>query len=230
MERETFYHGTSLLGIKGKKIRANVEIVNNNVSLGLGFYTTTHLEAAKMFSHLAEKRRWLKMRIDNDKALEGAENAGLGKVYSIDLSGINLLKWNSRIDRQTCIDMLNAIGMDRELVGAITLSNTTSVDRVCLQIEKAGILKENAYQYLTKVLGYDGLLVREKEWNSWDYYPSDIGIDYKKFKECPDTAVIYNTQKIKSFIEVDLSTEAKLAALKKTQPEISLRHNQGRKL
>jgi len=61
----------------------------------------------------------------------------------------------------------------------------------------------NRNEYLTKKLGYDGLMVKERAWNNWDYYPDDIGIDWEKSEDPliwpPKTIAIYNVQSILGF-------------------------------
>lgn len=205
MEKRTYYHGTSLTGIKGNKIQARRNAKSNFLYLGKGFYTTSHLEAAKLFSHLAEQQRCFNLRLDPWRCLKEAQNAGLGKIYNIDLSGVNLLESGDHVDSQICRNILEAAKMDSKMIHSLTREDSVSVERISRQLGKYGVLNDNPYECLTRQLGYDGLLIREKFWDSWDYYPSDIGIDFNKFKICPDTAVIYNTEKIKSFKELMLS-------------------------
>lgn len=61
----------------------------------------------------------------------------------------------------------------------------------------------NRNEYLTKELGFDGLLIKESAWNNWDYYPSDIGIDWDKMNNPnswpPKTLAIYMTAKVSGF-------------------------------
>ncbi|MCX2584285.1 hypothetical protein [Pedobacter sp. MR22-3] len=61
----------------------------------------------------------------------------------------------------------------------------------------------NRNEYLTKKLGYDGLMVKERAWDEWDYYPEDIGIDWEKSEDPliwpPKTIAIYNQNKVSGF-------------------------------
>ena len=70
----------------------------------------------------------------------------------------------------------------------------------------------NKNEYLTKSLGYDALKIMERAWDGWEYYPDDIGVDWRAcFKQWnlqpPETVIIYNTDKIHSFHQIDTSLQ-----------------------
>lgn len=206
MAKEIFYHGTSLAGIDGDKIHQknyNKGVGGNELALGNGFYTTPHLEAAKLLSHLAEVQRQLNADLNVLEQKEGVGNAGIGKIYTIEFPLASILTLETPIDRKAWMEILCEAGISKKEIESLTQADFTNVEIITNQIDFDTNIKGNPYEYVTKFLGFDGLRTCECQWEDWDYFPKSI-VDARKFKRHPETVVIYNTDKIESIKEQSL--------------------------
>jgi len=191
------FHGS--LGIIGDRIniQSGKGVGWNGLTLGDAFYTSLSEDAACLFSHLVLQ----KSRLMGEEAFE---NLGFAKVYKISLNKqFSILDADQTLDAYRVRSILVRAGVSKAYLNLRNddqLANFyKSADLLCYGTDWQG----NRNEYLTKELGYDGLLIRESAWDEWDYFPNDIEIDWD---ECnreklwpPKTLAIYNTDNIAGF-------------------------------
>ncbi|GAA4196330.1 MULTISPECIES: hypothetical protein [Pedobacter] len=191
------YHGS--LGLDGMKIniQSGKGVGWNALTLGNAFYTSISEDAACLFSHLVLQKSRL-----NGEA--GFDNLGYAKIYKITLSkDASILDADKALDASRVRSILLCAGVSERYLNHRhddQLSDFYKVaDLLCYGMNWEG----NRNEYLTRVLGYDGLLIKERAWENWDYYPSGIGIDWDKINDPklwpPKTVAIYNTDRVAGF-------------------------------
>lgn len=206
------YHGT--MGIEGNSIQlqSNKGVGWNSLTLGNAFYTSTDLNASKLFSHLI-----LQKTILMEETRMG--NMGFAKIYQIKLSNdINILDAKQPLDADAVRGVLLYAGVPKRYLNFVHDDQLTefykSADLLCYGHNWEG----NRNEYLTKALGCDALMVRERAWESWDYYPNGIGIEWDSVltnSQWPPLSVaIYDTTKIHSFVLVQNGIDLDRASFK----------------
>lgn len=191
------YHGS--MGLAGGKItiQSGTGVGWNSLTLGDAFYTSVGLDAACLFSHLLLQKSRLQGK-------EAFENLGFAKVYKISLNNqFSILDADQTLDASRVQSILLHAGVSERYLKYRHNDQLTdfykSADLLCYGID----WQRNRNEYLTKELGYDGLLIRESAWDSWDYFPNDIGIDWDELIRMelwpPKTLAIYNTDNIAGF-------------------------------
>jgi len=188
------YHGS--LGLIGGQIniQSGKGVGWNALTLGDAFYTSVSQDAACLFSHLVLQKSRL-------KGEEAFDNLGFAKIYKISLNkDFSILDADQALDASSVRSILLRAGVSEVYLKFRHADQLTDFNKaanlLCYGMEWQG----NRNEYLTKKLGYDGLLIKEKAWDSWDYYPSDIGIAWDKMNDPnfwpPKTLAIYNTSGI----------------------------------
>jgi hypothetical protein len=191
------FHGS--LGLIGEtiEIRSGSGVGWNMLTLGNAFYTSLDLDAAMLFSHLVLQKSRL-------MGGEAYENLGFAKVYQIKLNkDIRILDADTALDASSVRGILLRAGVSERYLkfrNDDQLTDFTKVaDLLCYGTNWDG----NRNEYLTKALGFDGLMIKEKAWESWDYYPKDIGVKWDKLDNPvawpPKTVAIYNDQMVSGF-------------------------------
>jgi len=193
----SLYHGT--LGLDGSKIniQSGKGVGWNALTLGNGFYTSLSEDAACLFSHLVLQKSRL-------KGGAGFDNLGFAKIYKISLSNVtSILDADKALDASRVRSILLCAGVSERYLNCRHDEQLTdfhkAADLLCYGMD----WQRNRNEYLTKELGYDGLLIKERAWENWEYYPSGIGIDWDKINDPklwpPKTVVIYNTDRVAGF-------------------------------
>ncbi|QPH40512.1 hypothetical protein [Pedobacter endophyticus] len=191
------YHGS--LGLIGDKIniQSGKGVGWNRLTLGDAFYTSLSEDAACLFSHLVLQ----KSRLMGEEAFG---NLGFAKIYKISLNAdFSILDADKALDASRVRSILLRAGVSKNYLNyrqddQITEFNKAA-DLLCYGTDWEG----NRNEYLTKELGFDGLLIKESAWENWDYYPSDIGVNWqsigKGIEWPPKSLAIYTTAKISGF-------------------------------
>jgi len=196
-ENLLLYHGS--MGIKGNsiEIHSNEGVGWNSLTLGDAFYTSPCLDASKLFSHMVLVK-------NNLMGGEREENMGFAKVYQIKLNNdIKILDAGATLDANVVRGVLLYAGVPEKYLNFRNDDQLEDfykfADLLCYGFNWEG----NRNEYLTKALGYDALMIRERAWQDWDYFPDDIGIDWDNTEILsewpPKTLAIYHPQKISGF-------------------------------
>jgi hypothetical protein len=195
-ENLVLYHGS--MGLIGDDInlRSGSGVGWNSLTLGDAFYTTVNSDAAQLFSHLVLQKS--KMRGE-----EALDNIGFAKVYQIFLNGsVSILDADKALDASRVRSILIGAGVSERYLKVRhddqLVDFQKSADLLCYGMDWEG----NRNEYLTKALGFDALMIKERAWEGWDYFPEGIGIDWRgiesNYKWPPKTVAIYNTEMISS--------------------------------
>ncbi|TCC94979.1 hypothetical protein [Pedobacter hiemivivus] len=192
------YHGSP--GIMGDTInlKPNTGVGWNAFTLGNGFYTSVNEGAARLFSHIAMQTHLLRQGQEPGKIT-------IGKIYQIHLKDeVNLLDAQMPLDPRQIREILLLSGIRENAIAKHSDSNLSKMAPVINILAYGENYNCNPYEHLVRCLGFDGLKILEKSWDNWDYYPRNIGVDWEQFYQNykfdpPDTVVIYDTGKIKSF-------------------------------
>lgn len=192
------YHGSPGLLGNTIELKSNTGVGWNTFTLGNGFYTSVSEPAARLFSHLALQSQLLRQGKDPG-------DVTTGKIYQIKIKDdINILDEHSPLDPQTIRGVLSRAGIREDTIRSQSDAYLSKLDTVINLLAYGKNYACNPYEYLIKSLGFDALKINEKTWDKWDYYPSNIGVNWESFNENydanpPTTVVIYDTSKIKSF-------------------------------
>lgn len=193
------FHGTgydlSNTNLSSKSINRGVG--GNAFTLGNGIYLTDHLPAATLFSHLSLKKRLF---------FEGKdfEEAGIGNLYQVPVSKkARILDASKLLDPE---EVRNILLNGETKYTDQQLSNFEFVLSVIANKCETNI---NPYQHITTQLGYDGLMIQEPTWRSWDYYPKHLNVNPADFLEPPKTLVMYNDDLVKTPVTLSTSTTEK---------------------
>lgn len=169
----------------------------NSLTLGDAFYTTINPDAAQLFSHLVLQKS--RMRGE-----ETFDNIGFAKVYQIFLNDrVSILDADQALDASRVRSILLGAGVSERYLkyrhDDQLIDFQKSADLLCYGIEWEG----NRNEYLTKALGFDALMIRERAWEDWDYYPEGIGVDWRGIennnKWPPKTVAIYNPEMVNRY-------------------------------
>lgn len=191
------FHGS--LGIIGDRIniQSGKGVGWNGLTLGDAFYTSLSEDAACLFSHLVLQ----KSRLMGEEAFD---NLGFAKIYKISLNeDFSILDADQALDASRVRSILLRAGVSEVYLNYRHDDQLTefykAADLLCYGMDWEG----NRNEYLCKALGYDALMVNERAWMNWDYYPSDIGIDWGKLNDPriwpPKTVAIYNQNMVSGF-------------------------------
>lgn len=193
----SLYHGSlDLIGNK-VNIQSGKGVGWNSLTLGDAFYTSVSLDAAMLFSHLVLQKSILMEKVRY-------ENRGFAKVYKISLNkNTSILDTENALDANRVRGVLLRAGVSKRYLEFRNDDQLTdfykSADLLCHGMEWEG----NRNEYLCKALGYDALMINERAWMSWDYYPEDIGVDWDKLNDPliwpPKTVAVYNQAMISGF-------------------------------
>jgi len=214
------YHGTT--GIIGDQIslRSNTGVGWNRFTLGNGFYTNISMEAAKLFAHLCMINKRLR-----DTTREPVEFES--RLYLVALKpNIKLLDATTALDPEVTRQILLEAGVSPHYLTHCHNDRLTHFTTVADLLNTGINWIGNRNEYLTKALGYDALKIMERAWDGWEYYPDDIGVDWKScFKQWniqqPKTVIIYDIKKIQSFQQIDWENLNKKEAIEQLQVDIT---------
>lgn len=191
------FHGS--LELKGGKIMigSSIGVGWNALTLGNAFYTSVSVDAARLFSHLVLQKSRL-------KGEETFNNVGFAKIYKVLLhKDSSILDADKALDANRVRSILTRAGIPQRYLEHRNDDQLTdfykSADLLCYGAGWEG----NRNEYLTKALGFDGLLIQERAWDSYDYYPQDIGIDWEGSDITkgwpPKTLALYNPEVISGY-------------------------------
>lgn len=176
-EAMKLYHGS--MGLIGDKIniQSGKGVGWNALTLGDAFYTSLSVDAASLFSHLVLQKSRL-------KGEETFDNLGFAKIFKITLSkNASILDADKALDASRVRSILLCAGVPNRYL------NLWHDDQLCDFFKAADLicygkdLQGNRNECLVRELGYDGLLIQEKAWENWDYYPTEIGIDWSQLND-----------------------------------------------
>lgn len=196
-ENLVLYHGSMELIGEDIHIQSGSGVGWNSLTLGDAFYTTMNPDAAQLFSHLVLQKS--RMRGE-----ETFDNIGFAKVYQIFLNdSVSILDADEALDASRVRSILLGAGVSERYLkyrhDDQLIDFQKSADLLCYGIEWEG----NRNEYLTKALGFDALMIRERAWEDWDYYPEEIGVDWRGIennnKWPPKTVAIYNPEMVNRY-------------------------------
>jgi len=203
---DTLFHGTTVL--RGNHIFLPELKTGHNLRLSHGnaFYTTPNLYAACLFSNLALQREYFSnSSLSPLEQITKAEKAGVGKIYTIQTSRTKILNARLPLPLSQAKDLLHKSNIPGYMLKSFLNREITDFYTLVQLISFSNELPKNAYEFITTEMHYDGLWLIENCWNSWDYYPEHLGLSIDKFIPSPASVLIYNTDKIRSFEEIDHS-------------------------
>jgi len=196
-EAMELYHGS--MGLIGDKIniQSGKGVGWNALTLGDAFYTSLSVDAACLFSHLVLQKSRL-------KGEEAFNNLGFAKIFKITLSkNASILDADKALDASRVRSILLCAGVPNRYLNFPHDDQLSDFFNAADLICYGKGLQGNHNEYLVRELGYDGLLIQEKAWENWDYYPTDIGIDWSQLNDPkiwpPKTVAIYNTDSVVAF-------------------------------
>lgn len=171
------FHGS--LGLEGNEIhiQSGKGVGWNSLTLGDALYTSLSKDAALLFSHLVLQ----KSRLSGGEAYE---NLGFAKVYQFFLDkNISILDAEQPLDADSVRSVLSYAGVSDHRIDLLSKAQLTDFYRAADLLSYCPGLVGNRNEYLTKKLGYEGLMIKERAWEDWDYYPEDIGIDLDELND-----------------------------------------------
>lgn len=199
------FHGS--LGLIGKEIniQSGKGIGWNSLTLGDAFYTSLSQDAAILFSHLVLQ----KSRLSGGEAYE---NLGFAKVYQIFLDeSTSILDADQPLDAFSVRSVLSCAGVSEKYLNLGNKNQFTDFYKAADLLRYGTDWEGNRNEYLTRNLGYDGIMIKEKAWDTWDYYPNDIEINWDNLTDPlvwpPKTIAIYNAALVTGF---DLNLDGRI--------------------
>lgn len=197
----TYFHGTAYLIDEKVSIDVNINrgVGSNAFTLGNGIYMTDNISAALLFSHLSVQNKLFREEaIESDSLKKNSlENAGTGNIYQISVDPeAKILDASLPLDPSAVRSLLNQYKVPDSIIEKRSDMELSDI-RIATQLFSTVLeFNQNPYQYLVTGLNYDGILIQESRWETWDYYPKTLGIDFYDFSIKPQSLVMYNDDKI----------------------------------